>query len=121
MTQPTYIAIIDDDEHVCRSLGRFLAAANMQSVTYASAEAFLADKKRPHFDCLLVDVQLGGMSGIELGETLLSKGVNAPFICITAHDEPEVRARAEAAGCAAFFLKTDAGVKLLTVIRRLVH
>ena len=77
----------------------------MQPIKYASAEAFLADRKQPRFDCLVLDVHLGGMSGIELGRRLAVEGRDAPFICITADDDPETRAGAEAAGCAAFSVR----------------
>ena len=90
----------------------------MQAITYTSAEAFLADTKHPRFDCLVLDVQLGGMSGIELGRRLAAEGRSAPFIYITALDDPEVHAGAEAAGCAAFFRKTAPGVEVLDAIRR---
>ena len=90
-TQTVYVAVVDDDESFCRSLGRLLRAAGMQPVTYASAEAFLADAKHPVFDCLLLDVHLGGMSGIELGRRLAAEGRYAPFIYLTAHDDPEAR------------------------------
>ncbi len=89
----------------------------MQPITYASAEAFLADTKRPLFDCLLLDVHLGEMSGIELGRRLLAEGHHAPFICITAHEDPDTRTLAEAAGCAAFFRKNDSGAAILDAIR----
>jgi FixJ family two-component response regulator len=52
------IAVVDDDESVGRSLARFLKASGFQSVVYQSAEAFLADQQHPHFDCLIVDIQL---------------------------------------------------------------
>jgi len=118
-TGPVYVAVVDDDDNFCRSLARLLRAAGMQSITYASAEAFLADTKHPRFDCLVLDVNLGGMSGIELGRRLVDEGRFAPFICITSHDHPGVREDAEAAGCSAFLRKTDAGV--LDVIRRITH
>jgi FixJ family two-component response regulator len=117
-TGPLYVAIVDDDEHLCRSLGRLLRAAGMQAVAYASGEAFLADSKHPRFDCLVLDVELGGMSGIELARRLVAEGRYAPFIYLTAHDDPRTRAAAEAAGCAAFFRKTDPGADVLRVIRR---
>jgi FixJ family two-component response regulator len=117
-TETLYVAVVDDDENFRRSLGRLLRAAGMQPITYASAEAFLADTKRPLFDCLLLDVHLGEMSGIELGRRLLAEGRTAPFICITAHEDPETRALAEAAGCAAFFRKNDSGAAMLDAIRR---
>ena len=65
-TQNIYVAVVDDDESICRSFSRLLRAANFQPVTYASAEAFLADAQHPKFDCLVLDIQLEGMSGLEL-------------------------------------------------------
>ena len=117
-TEPVYVAIVDDDENFGRSLGRLLRAAGMQPIRYASAEAFLADREHPRFDCVVLDVHLGGISGIELGQRLVAEGGHAPFICITAHDEPDVRAGAEAAGCSAFFRKSDPGAAVLDAIRR---
>ena len=93
----------------------------MRPVTYASAEEFLSDKKQPLFDCLLLDVHLGGISGIELGQRLAAEGHHTPFICVTAQEDPETRALAEAAGCAAFFRKTDSGAAVLDAIRRVTH
>jgi FixJ family two-component response regulator len=117
--QPIYVAVVDDDENVGRALGRLFRASGIHPVTYTSAEDFLGDLKRPQFDCLVFDVQLGGMSGIELGRRLAVESYPAPFICITAHDDPETRAKALAAGCAAYFRKTDPGVEVLEAIRRL--
>ena len=100
-----------------RSAGCFALRA-CSPITYASAEEFLADTKHPVFDCLVLDVHLGEISGIELGQRLVAEGRDAPFICITAHEDPETRALAEAAGCAAFFRKTDSGAAVLDAIRR---
>ena len=116
-TSPTYVAIVDDDESGCRSFARLLRAAGIQPVTYSSAEAFLADKKRPQFDCMVFDVQLGGMSGIELARVLGSTpGHRPPVIYLTAHDDPETRASADATGCAAYFRKNQAGCDVLDAI-----
>ena len=115
---PIYVAIVDDDESLCRSLGKMLRAAGIQPITYASAEAFLADTKHPQFDCLVLDIQLGGMSGIELAQRLKAEGWHTPIVFITAHDDPEARAEAEAAGCIAYFGKTDSGAEVLEAIRR---
>ncbi|MCE9657655.1 MAG: response regulator [Burkholderiales bacterium] len=118
-TSPTYVAVVDDDQSVCRSFARLLRAAGIQPITYASAEAFLADTKRPQFDCMVFDVQLGGMSGIELAHVLAgAAGERTPVIYITAHDDPETRASAQAAGCAAYFRKNDSGADVLEAIRR---
>ena len=120
-TSPTYVAVVDDVENVCRSLARLLRASGIQPVTYGSAEAFLADKKRPQFDCMVFDVQLGGMSGIELARAIAASPEHrAPVIYITAHDDPETRASAEATGCAAYFRKNESGADVIEAIRRLV-
>jgi CheY-like chemotaxis protein len=69
---------------------------------------------------LVLDIRLTGMSGIELGQRLVAEGRHTPFIYITAHDDPEARARAEAVGCAAYLRKTDSAIEVLEAIRRLV-
>ena len=114
----TYVAVVDDDESVCRALSRLLRAEGLHPVSYLSAEAFLADTKRPRFDCLVLDVQLGGMSGIELQRQLQASGSSTPVIYITAHDEPVTREQAQAAGCTAYFRKTAPGKDLVEAIRR---
>ena len=118
--QNIYVAVVDDDESVCHSMSRLLRAAHFQPITYSSAEALLADKKHPRFDCLLLDVQLKGMSGVELSRRLAAVNDATPIIFITAHDDPEVRAQAEASGCAGYFRKTDSGTNVLAAIRRAV-
>jgi FixJ family two-component response regulator len=116
-TSPIYVAVVDDDEDLCRSFARLLRASGMHPVTYSSAEAFLTDSKHPQFGCLVLDIQLRGMSGIELAQKLAAAGGQTPFILLTAHDSPEARATAEAVGCAGYFRKTDSGAELLEAIR----
>ena len=116
-----YVAVVDDDESVCRSFGRLLRTAGFQPITYASAEAFLGDTKRPRFDCLVLDIQLEGMSGLELSQRLSAVKDTIPVIFITAHDEPGVRAEAQATGCAGYFRKTDPGSLVLEAITRAVN
>ena len=119
-TRNIYIAVIDDDESLCRSMSRLLRAAHLQPITYPSAEAFLADTKRPKFDCLVLDIQLKGMSGLDLSQRLSAVKDATPVVFITAHDDPEVRAQAEASGCAGYFRKTDSGADVLAAIRRAI-
>jgi FixJ family two-component response regulator len=118
--QNIYVAVVDDDESVCHSMSRLLRAVHFQPITYSSAEAFLADKKHPRFDCLVLDVQLKGMSGLDLGRRLSAVKDETPIIFVTAHDDPEARAQAEAAGCAGYFRKTDSGADVLAALRRAI-
>jgi FixJ family two-component response regulator len=109
MTAPSRVcvAVVEDDESARRALSRVLRAQGMQLVSYDSAEAFLADTARPAFDCLLLDIELRGMSGIQLQQQLKAAGSSTPVIYITAHDEPAIREQAQALGCAAFLRKTS--------------
>jgi FixJ family two-component response regulator len=115
-----YVAIIEDDESLRRALARLLRAAGMQPVAYASAEEFRADVKQPRFACLVVDIQLPGMSGVDLRNRLAADSVATPVLFVTAHDGPRVREEAMAGPCAGYFRKTDAGSEILDAIRRVV-
>jgi len=115
-----YVAIVDDDESLRRSVARLLRAAGMQPITYASAEEFRADVKQPRFDCLVLDVQLPGMSGIDLRNELAAEGNATPVLFVTAHDDPKASEDAMAGQCVGYFRKTDAGSELLNAIRRVV-
>jgi len=119
-SEKVYVALVDDDESLCRSLARLLRAAGIQPISYPSAEAFLADTKHPHFDCVVLDIQLPGISGLELQKRLTAAGPAPPVIFITARDDPQSREQAHIAGCAGYFRKTDAGSELLEAIRRAV-
>jgi FixJ family two-component response regulator len=115
-----HLAIVDDDVSHCCAVARLLRASGMKLTTFHSAEAFL-DRERPErFDCLILDVQLGGMSGIELCARLTQSGIRTPVVFLTAHDEHEQRERAERAVCAAFLGKTEPGERLLAVIKGVV-
>jgi FixJ family two-component response regulator len=115
-----YVGVVEDDESLRLSLSRLFRAAGMQPIAYASAEAFRADLKQPRFDCLVLDVQMPGMSGLELRNQLATEGVGTPVIFVTAHDDPRAHAEAMAGPCAGYFRKTDAGSKLLAAIRSVV-
>ena len=113
----TYVAVIDDDASGCRALGRLLRLSGIQAITYPSAEDFLDDQKRPAFDCLVVDVQLAELSGVDLKQRLADSGGGPPTIFITASDDPVLRERAESLGCIAYLCKTASGQELLGLIR----
>jgi FixJ family two-component response regulator len=116
ITHKTYVAIVDDEPSMCRSLSRLLQATYFQAVCYLSAEEFLADSKHPHFDCLVLDIQLKGMSGLDLHRRLRAVNDHTPVIYVTAHDDTETRAQAEELKCAAFLRKTDPGIEVVAAI-----
>jgi FixJ family two-component response regulator len=119
--QKIYVGIVDDDESACRSLSRLLRAAHFEPITYLSAEALLADKKHPKFDCLVLDIQLEGTSGLELSRRFCAVKDSTPVVFITAHDDPRVRAEAVASGCAGYFRKTDPGALVLDAINKAIN
>ena len=114
------VAVVEDDDNARTALGRMLGAAGFEHALFSSAEAFLASKPDRECACLIVDVQLTGMSGIDLQRKLRSDGSNAPVIVITAHGSDAVRERAERAGCAAFLTKPFNGDSILALLASLV-
>jgi len=114
------VGVVDDDESLRRALARLLRAAGMRPITYSSAEEFRADVKQSRFDCLVLDVHLPGMSGLDLRNRLAAEGVATPVLFVTAHDDPRAREEALAGRCVGYFRKTDAGDEILDAIRRAV-
>ena len=108
------------DDEPRRSFARLLRAAGMRPLTHASAEALLADTMHRRFDCLVLDVQLPGMTGHELQEQLNASGFATPIFFITAYDDRGSRQRALAAGCARYFSKSDPGRVVLDALRAVV-
>ena len=83
------IAVVDDDLSVRKSLNRLLKSASLDVNIFASAEDFLNADEPRKADCLVLDVRLPGMSGIELHRHLLANNFNVPVIFITAHGSDE--------------------------------
>jgi FixJ family two-component response regulator len=111
------VAIVDDDVSVGQSLGRLLRAEGITSVAYTSAEAFLAETPHPRFDCLVLDMRLTGISGVELHRRLVAAGDRTPVIFLTAYD-PNKREQALTTSGAAYFRKTAATSDVIAAIRR---
>jgi FixJ family two-component response regulator len=88
------IGVVEDDPSFLRALGRLLGAAGFRVATFASAEAFLASESVGGMSCLVLDVNLGGMSGFDLQRRLVAAGSPIPTIFITAEDDPLTRERA---------------------------
>lgn len=92
------VNIVDDDESVRRALARLLNSVGLRSVSYSSAGAYLGSGDLESADCLLLDLHLPEMSGIELLEHLREVAPNLPVICMTGRDEPEIKQRLAAVG-----------------------
>src|SRR5689334_18980204 len=101
----TYVAIVDDDESFARAIGRLLRASGFEVDAYSSAEAFLASTLSPQLDCLLLDIHLGGMSGLELQRRLRESDAAVPIIFVTANNETGWHEEARQGGCAGYLRK----------------
>jgi FixJ family two-component response regulator len=99
------ISIIDDDESIRESTKGFVRSLGYQAATFASAEEFLRSDSVSSTSCLITDVQMPGLSGIELQRGLIAQGVQMPTIFITAFPEEETRARAMKAGALGYLSK----------------
>ena len=121
MNQPRInIAVVEDDNSFARSLERLFRASGFEVRTYPSAEAYLSPTPPPQPDCLVIDIQLGGMSGLDLQRRLHEFGFLTPIIFVTAHDAPSVREQAQRDGCSAYLLKPVLGQALLEAIAKAV-
>src|SRR5579862_6672362 len=116
VTNRTRVAIVDDDASLCKALSRLLSAAGISSISYQSAEGFLADDISAEPECLIVDIQLGGMSGLELQKVLSAANREIPIIFITALDEPAFIEQARRNGCIDYLRKTDPAQVVLEAV-----
>nr|WP_284271870.1 response regulator [Bradyrhizobium iriomotense] len=118
MSMPSVISLIDDDPSVRTATNNLLAAYGYLVHTFASAEEFLRAAELSETSCVITDVQMSAMSGIDLLTHMRSLGHRMPFIFITAFPDDVVRARAIKAGGICFLAKpfaTDALIKCLTI------
>jgi FixJ family two-component response regulator len=99
------IAIVDDDESFRRATTSFVRSLGYGTASFDSAEAFLKSEHVSDADCLITDVQMPGMTGIELQDRLIAQGHRLPVIFITAFPEMRARAQALAAGAVGFLAK----------------
>lgn len=102
------IAIVDDDESVCRAMKRLMRSLGMNAETFSSGREFLdCIEAMPSFhpDCAVLDLQMPGLNGLDVQEQLVKSGSRLPVIFITAHDEVGARERALARGAVAFLRK----------------
>lgn len=110
------IAIIEDDASIRKALVRLLRSVGWKTLVFASAEAFLNADMQESPDCLVVDVRLPCMTGVALLEHCAQAGMSLPAICITAHEDIQLRQRAAQAGAVAFLTKPVEEQDLLQAI-----
>ncbi len=107
------ISIIDDDESVRTGMASLVRSLGLTAHTFVGADEFLQSHRLDDTSCLILDVQMPGMSGLELQELLAARGCRLPIIFITAHPEEYIRDRALAAGAVCFLRKPFAAQELI--------
>jgi FixJ family two-component response regulator len=105
LTKTGIIAIVDDDEPLREALGSVMKAAGFATNTFATAEEFLESATRRETACLILDVRLPGMSGIELQKRLADADSTVPIIFVTAHGDASLRDLVMRSGAAGFLNK----------------
>ena len=105
MPRVPLIAIVDDDDALRNSLDNLLRSVGFRTHGFSSAEAFLQAHQAHETACLILDVRMAGMNGLELQRQLGAAHWRIPIIFVTAHADDDARARALAAGAVAFLYK----------------
>src|SRR5262245_9681223 len=116
---PSLVVVIEDDPGSQKTLARVLRAGGYEAAVYGSAEEYLASPPAASPLGLLLDVHLGGLSGLDLQRRLKDDGSPAPVIIITAFDDARSRAQAEGLGCVAYLRKPCEAETILRLLRRL--
>lgn len=114
------IAIVEDDPSMLQGLKRLLSMHGFHVQAFSSAESFLEDATKCGATCLLVDIHLGGISGIDLKRRLASSGGDLPVIFMTGIDNEAVRREALDVGCVAFLKKPFLAKLLIDAINGII-
>ena len=116
--QGQVISIIDDDAAVRAAEARLLTSMGFTVDAFASANEFLKSSRLDDTLCIVVDVEMPGMSGLELQDYLVARGVNIPIIFVTAFPEDRIRERAMKGGAVCFLSKPFNEAALLECVER---
>lgn len=111
------ISVVDDDASLRRSLKNLLLSVGFRVETFASAEEFLRSADRGRIGCLVLDLRMTGMGGLDLVRCLAVEGSRIPVVVLTALGDDETRRRSLEAGAVAFLRKPFASKALLDAIR----
>lgn len=112
------IGIVDDDEPVREALGNLLRSVGFEVHAFSTAEAFLDSPERRSVACLVSDIQMPGMDGLELQRRLAASGSTLPVILMTAFPRDHVRRQAEEQGAVALLAKPFDGSRLIECVQR---
>ena len=115
------VSVVEDDDSMREAMGRLLNAAGFGCATFTSAEALLAGVGEKDFACVISDLKLPGMSGLELLAALRERHLSPPFILITAHDAPGLREEAARCGATAYLAKPFRGTALLKAVKAAIE
>ena len=121
MTETALISIVDDDESIREAIQSLLGSVGFKAKTFASAEQFLQSDQIETTACLILDVRMPGMSGLELQRHLMATQYRIPIVFVTAHGDEEARARALQEGAVEFLLKPFSEEALLNAIQAALH
>jgi FixJ family two-component response regulator len=121
LAQQILISIVDDDRFVREAMARLIKAHGYLTETFESAAGLLSSDAQARSDCLIVDVQMPGMTGLELHSQLVAAGNPIPTIMITAHPDEGTRRRALRAGVLCYLAKPFSEDDLLECMRRAIE
>ena len=116
MSPAPLISIVDDDDSLRNSLNNLIRSVGFRSQGFSSAEAFLNSSELHDTACLILDVRMPGMSGLDLQRQLVAANSPIPIVFITSHGDDDARARALAAGAVDFLYKPFREEALLKAI-----
>ena len=111
------ISVVDDDESIRRTTTFLIESLGFRAAAFESAESFLKSGQLHITSCLILDVQMPGMNGLQLQSELAAAGYGIPIIFITSYDDKESRGRAMRAGAVAFLGKPFSDEQLLQTVR----
>lgn len=112
------ISIVEDDESLRQALVGLVRSLGYRVAGYPCAEDFLAADARERADCVVTDIQMPGLSGIDLKERLVADGIGTPVIMVTARAEPALKDRALASGAFCFLKKPFEADALIECLER---
>src|SRR5215472_6494477 len=115
------ISIIDDDESMRCAMKSLVTSLGFGAYTFASAEKFLQSPHLNHTSCVITDLQMPGLNGVELQKSLLAQGRHIPIIFVTAFPEERLRARVMEAGALGFLSKPFESETLIKLIDKAIE